>query len=158
MIYDMIWYDMIWYADMCSLTAGLVYMVWEDQYDGNLAQLCHAGDVSTVLRRALCRHAMSNSRRVRPRNLRVLCSRNDRQDHCHGSSRSADVPRRHLEPTRLLHRRCRVIMHVAFRYFVLFLPTPSPPLFFLSRCLWRLDLGTYAAFHGLWNSYLRVSQ
>jgi len=87
-----------------------MYVVRADQHECHIAQLRDARHVPAVSRRAVRRHSMPSARGVRPRHLRLLRRRNARQNHGDGARRSADVPGRHLEPARLLHRRRRVTM------------------------------------------------
>jgi len=83
-------------------------VVRADQHNCHPAQLRHARNVPAMHRRTVCRHALPDTGSVRPRHLRLLRRRNARQNHGDGTRWPADVPRRYVEPARLLHRRGRV--------------------------------------------------
>ena len=77
--------------------------------DGDPAELRDSRPLPAVRRRPAVLHGtLLPARRRRPRHLRLLRRGDVRQGLRHGTRRSEHLPRRRMEPTRLLHRHRRV--------------------------------------------------
>lgn len=97
---------------MRTLTVVCQHVVRANQHGRDPAQLRDARYVSTVRRHRLHIAALPHPGRVRPRHLCFLRRRDVRQGRRDGSVRQASLSRRHVEPTRPLHRRCWVRFHI----------------------------------------------
>ena len=90
-----------------SVNCSRMHSFREDKHDGHPHQLPDPRHVP-ALQRPLHQLPLPHSGGFRPRDLRLLRPRDDRQGHCHGSIREDLLPGRFLEPLGHVHRAGRV--------------------------------------------------